>query len=197
MLAAVLVLAVACDAGGDEAAGGGWTGGSCPAPVVPDDWEFPPGPFGSVVGEVFGDFILEDCDGIPVSFGEILGGAELVLLNVGAGWCQPCIAETAQLEAQVHERYCQDGLRIVQILFQDGKGLPATKFFCDQWRAEHGLTFPVLVDPLFTMESYFNLGQTPLNLLIDRDGVIRYRAVGGEPENLHTVIDQLLEKTRD
>lgn len=191
LICSMLTISAGCDAGGGEAGGDGF-GGACPAPVVPAGWEYPAGPYGSVEGEVFADFALEDCDGNPVAFGDVLGGAELVLFNVGAGWCQPCIAETAQLEERIHEPYCHDGLRIVQILFQDGQGLPATKFFCKQWREEHGLTFPVLVDPLFTMETYFNLGQTPLNLLIDRDGVIRYRSVGEEPANLPIIIDQLL-----
>jgi len=190
ILIGVVAMTSGCDAGGTEPSGPG--GMVCPMPVTPADWDYPAGPYGSANGEVFEDFSLEDCDGNPVSFGEVLGGAELVLFNVGAGWCQPCKAETAQLEPRFHEPYCDDGLRIVQILFQDAQGLPATKFFCRQWRDEYGLTFPVLVDPLFTMESLLSLGQTPLNLLIDRDGVIRYRSVGQEPANLHLVIDQLL-----
>ena len=207
--AATVLLAVAlagCGSGSDGAAGGdavaATDAGLTPTPAAcgltapPIGWTYPEGPYGGGVGEVFADFALQDCDGNPVSFGELLGGAELVLFNVGAGWCQPCIDETEELEAKVNQRFCGRGLRTIQVLFEDDQSRPATKLFCRQWRESFGLTFPVVVDPLFTTERYFEAAQTPLNLLVDKAGVIRFRATGKPPSDFEDRIDQLLPGAR-
>ena len=159
-----------------------------------DGFTYPEGPYGSHIGDRLEDFVLRDCDGNDVSFGQGLSQAELVLLNVGAGWCGPCIEETRVMEEEIFQPFCSRGLRIVQVLFEDADALPTTSLFCQQWRDEYELTFPVLRDTLFTVESYFDdhMTQTPLNLLIDREGVIRYREEGIAPGDLATQIEALL-----
>ena len=147
------------------------------------------------MASTFADFSLEDCDGKTVAFGAVLSGAQLVLLSVGAGWCQPCIEETAGLEA-LSGRFCARGLRIVQVLFQDEQSRPATKLFCGQWRARFGLTFPVLADALFTMQQHLQADQTPLTVLVDRRAVVRYRVTGVAPTDLAARIDALLPPSR-
>ena len=154
-------------------------------------FSYPSGPYGDAVGSTFANFSLADCDGKAVAFDGVLSGAQLVLLNVGAGWCQPCIEETAGLDS-LAGRFCARGLRIVQVLFQDEQSRPATKLFCGQWRARFGLTFPVLADPLFTMQQHLSADQTPLNLLVDRGAVVRYRVTGVAPADLAARIDALL-----
>lgn len=164
----------------------------CRVTAAPADWSYPAGPYGGDVGNTFADFSLDDCDGNPVSFSNVLAGAELVLFNVGAGWCQPCIEESRVLDDEVFRPFCGRGLRVVQVLFQDEESGPATKLFCRQWRQEFGLSFPVLVDPLFVTESYFDAAQTPLNMLVDPSGVIRFRQTGTVPADLTERIDTLL-----
>lgn len=166
----------------------------CAPQATPGDYAYPSGPYGTEVGDTFADFTLEDCDGNPVSFASILSHAELVLFNIGAGWCQPCIEETEHLDAQVFRPLCGEGLRVVQVLFEKTDGRPATKLFCKQWREEFGLSFPVLVDPLFTTEEHFvDVGaQTPVNMLIDRQGVIRYRETGTPAADIGERIRALL-----
>ena len=127
-----------------------------------------------------------------MAFSDVLANSELVLFNVGAGWCQPCIEETRVLDDEVFRPFCARGLRVVQVLFQDEESGPATKLFCRQWRETFGLSFPVLVDPLFVTESYFDAAQTPLNMLIDSEGTIRFRQTGTVPADLTERIDALL-----
>ncbi len=167
---------------------------SCSVTEAPAGFPYPTGPYGSDVGAVFEDLTLEDCDGTPVSFGSVLAGAELVLFNVGAGWCQPCIEESKTLEAAIFRPFCCRGLRAVQVLFQDEESRPATKLFCRQWKERFGISFPVLVDPLFSTQRLFDRGQTPLNLLIDSSGVIRYRETGTPAMGVPDRIDQLLPR---
>ena len=170
------------------------SGLTCYNHTPPDDWTYPEGPLspGSQVGDLFSDFQLEDCEGNLIQFGDILANSELVLFNVSAGWCRSCVDETRTLEEEVFNNFCGRGLKIVQVLFQDEQARPATKLFCSQWRDTFGLTFPVLVDPLFITEKYLESSQTPLNLLIDKEGVIRYRTTGPVPGDFNSQIEDLL-----
>ncbi len=195
------VTLVGCGGGGGGSSGD--LGGSpdavlqppCPYDAPPHGWTYPAGPYGAGVGDRVEDFALTDCDGRAVRFGDVLGGSELVLLNVAAGWCVPCMAETQAIEADVHRPYCPRGLRIVQVLFEDENGAPAGPDFCKAWRSKFGLTFPVLIDPDFTTKKFFPgtiNGSTPLNLLVDPGAVIRYRAAGSVPSDFHDRIEEFL-----
>ncbi len=163
-----------------------------PPPATERD--YPAGPYGVLPGEVMEDFTLEDCEGNPVRFGDVLAGAELVLFNVGAGWCAPCVEETLRLEDEVFRRYCGQGLAVVQVLFEDADARPATGFFCKAWQAQYRLTFPVVKDPLFSVERFFEdaATQTPLNLLVDGEGRILWREVGTAAEGLAAEIEARL-----
>lgn len=172
-------------------------GFTCQNPEVSDDWIYPPPPYGTKIGDRFQDFTLKDCDGNQISFSNILGGSKLVLFNVSAGWCAPCANEAEILEKEIHQAFCNQGLGVVQVLFEDEKGYPAGADFCKRWTDKFDLRFPVLVDPDFTMKSYFEgnvSGQTPLNMLIDRDAMIRYKATGPIPSDFKQHISDLLSK---
>lgn len=162
------------------------------APAPPAGWSYAESPDGTLPGDRFPSLEFEDCDGQSVSIPELLAGSELTLISLAAGWCLPCKAESEALMSDLHGPYCGSGLRIVQVLFQDPTGLPATKFFCQQWRDQYGLTIPVLVDPLFLTEELLGDGETPLNLLINSAGTILFRQEGYSPEELHTAIEMNL-----
>ncbi|NOZ01744.1 MAG: redoxin domain-containing protein [Deltaproteobacteria bacterium] len=183
---------MADDTGGDALSPSG-----CPALEVPADWTYPAGPYGGQVGDRMADITLDDCDGNPVRLGDLVGGSDLVLFNVSAGWCPPCVQETKTMETDVHQAFCKRGLRVFQVLFEDDLGNPATKLFCKQWRDRFGLTLPVVIDPLFKVKELFTGdvgGQTPLNLLVDHDGVIKFRSAGPPPTDFTDRIDGLLPK---
>ncbi len=165
---------------------------ACGRAEPPADWTAPPGPYGANVGETLQSLTLDDCDGEAVELGAILASAELTLVSVGAGWCGPCIEESAALEPEFHRPFCGRGLAVVQILFQDDESFPATKLFCSQWRERFALELPVLVDPLFSTGRWFEAAQTPLNLLVDSSGVVRFRSSGTVPVDLADQIDALL-----
>lgn len=166
----------------------------CALSGPPGDWTYPPGPYGTEVGETFENIQLDDCDGEPVDVGEILAQSQLTLFNVGAGWCEPCVEETATLDEDIFRAFCGRGLRVVQVLFEDDQSSAATKLFCGEWRERYSLSFPVLVDPLFTTQRYFERAQTPVNFLIDPSGEILYKETGTPAADLPQRIDMLLER---
>lgn len=166
----------------------------CVLGEVSDDWQYPAGPYGQDVGDILEDFRLQNCDGEDVRFSDILSQAELVLFNIGAGWCLPCIEETETLDGEIFREHCPRGLRVVQVLFEDEQSRPSTSLFCQNWREGFGLSFPVLKDPLFTTSKYFESvqSQTPINFLVAPNGEIVFKSTGAPPNDLAQIIDQML-----
>ena len=166
----------------------------CEIDTAPADFIYPSGPYGIDVGDTFEDIALDDCDGVSTRFGDILAQSELVLFNVGAGWCGECVEETEVLDQDVFREFCGRGLRVVQVMFQDVESRPATGLFCKDWRQEFSLSFPVLYDPLFEVGRYFESveSQTPINYLVDPSGEIVYKSTGTVAEDIDERIDALL-----
>lgn len=141
---------------------------------------------------------LIDCDGNPVQLADSFCPREddygdynrVVLVSLGAGWCGPCIEETEHLMGDVYVPLHDDGVEIVQILFQDEQGLPPTKSFCMQWREEtfdDPLAFPVVLDQTATWSDEVlseTGGALPMNFLLDANANIRWRALGENPADL-------------
>lgn len=166
----------------------------CALSEVPDGWQYPAGPYGAQVGDTFEDFTLENCDGESVRFSDVLAQSEMVLFNIGAGWCEPCIEESKTLDTEIFREFCGRGLQVVQVLFQDELSRPATKLFCREWRERFGLSFPVLVDPTFQTSKYFEsvLAQTPQNFIVSKTGEIVFKETGTPAADLPIRISELL-----
>ncbi len=195
-ICALVLVAAGCASDDGASADGDPLRPACVTGKPPADWTYPAGAYGTGVGDVVESFTLPDGDGTDVAFSDVLGDAQLVLLNIGSGWCQPCIDETEHLENDVYRKHCAAGLRVVQVLYQDEQSRPPPKLFVRQWRDRFGLTFPVLQDALFETEKFFSsaASQTPLNLLVDRAGVIRYRRAGEVPADLDAALAELLAR---
>ncbi|MBW2456569.1 MAG: TlpA family protein disulfide reductase [Deltaproteobacteria bacterium] len=192
LLGAPLVVAsLGCGGSGDpqplavsSTSSGTSSGGpSCGAAVQP--FGIDPG-----AGESVPDLEVTACDGTRVTLDELRCPASLTLLSVGAGWCQPCQEEAPMLEAAAAE-LGDEGVVIVQILFEDGDGDPATSLFCQQWTDAFDLTIPVYVDPLGQSTELFDQAATPLNVVVDREGRVLWSTTGLVPD-LEDQLRQLL-----
>ncbi len=182
------------DSGADAGAVNLTPPAECALSAPPSSWQYPAGPYGTDVGDTFEDITLDDCDGAPVNFGDILGQSELTLFTIGAGWCEPCIEESETLDSEIFRSFCGRGLRVVQVLFQDDQSRAATGLFCQQWKERFEMSFPVLKDPLFETDRFFSdiTAQTPVNVLVDSQGEIVFKEVGTPAADLPQRIDALL-----
>jgi len=120
----------------------------------------------------------------------------VVLLNVWATWCRPCVTEMPALQ-RAYERLNAEGFDVVAVSVDNaalGLGDPAKAV--RDFVAEHALTFPILLDPESRIENAFTISGLPMSYLIDRSGHIRGRFIGprdwDEPE-FETEIRSLLE----
>ncbi len=140
---------------------------------------YPPGPYGSRMGAIFQPFTLAACDGSNWSFDqEGFCAANLTVISIAAGWCVPCQMESAQMQAVIADHYAGMGVRVVQILVQNPDHSEITGAFCSEWASRYGLMFPELIDPLMMTSVYTPNQAFPGNIIVDRQGRIRFREYG-------------------
>lgn len=97
---------------------------------------------------------------------------QVVLVNMWATWCPPCVAELPTLNA-FYKDHSGDGFVIIGI--DDGEAQDVVQSFVTQ----KGLTFPIWLDPSYLSESAFKTMNLPSSFLIDRQGQVRLQWVGG------------------
>ena len=148
---------------------------------------------GKEVGDLLGNFVLDDCTGTDVSAESLHCGNKLLLLYFASGWCVPCREKQPKLK-ELYEKYQADGLNIAVLIRENQDPTdPATKTFCNEWKTEYDLPFPVLIDPLDTITGYYlGTGSFPLVMMIDESGTIRVREVGSDVSDLEANIQDLL-----
>ena len=178
-----------------------------------------PGPgdmgYGTELGQRFANFgqpgatTIIDCEGNEYEFADIMckrseylekypteDGSDYtdynkaILLSIGAGWCEPCIEETAELMPEVYEPLYEEGLEIVQVMFQDDDAQPPPKSFCRDWkddRFDDRLKFYVLLDQTFGWADEYLIdpqASTPVTMLLDANANIRFKLLGEKPKNM-------------
>jgi cytochrome c biogenesis protein CcmG, thiol:disulfide interchange protein DsbE len=115
------------------------------------------------------DLTLEDLEGKAHSLSDYLG--QVVLVNMWASWCPPCVAELPTLN-KFHDNYAANGFVVIGI--NDGEEVQVVKDYV----AETELIFPIWTDPTYRSESAFNTMNLPSSFLIDRNGQVRLQWVG-------------------
>jgi thiol-disulfide isomerase/thioredoxin len=97
----------------------------------------------------------------------------VVVLNLWATWCTPCIAEMPMLDRLQHQ--LEDVGVVVVALSLDRGGPEAVREFYDEHGIEH---LAVYVDPTMRAQGDLNAIGLPTTILIDREGNDRGRIVG-------------------
>ena len=112
---------------------------------------------------------LDDLEGNPHSLSDYLG--QVVLVNMWASWCPPCVAELPTLN-DFHIDHSGDGFVIIGI--NDGEELQVVKDYV----GTKGFVFPIWLDPTWLSERAFNTTNLPSSFVIDRNGQVRLQWVG-------------------
>ncbi|MFG2845999.1 TlpA family protein disulfide reductase [Kitasatospora sp. NPDC048296] len=126
------------------------------------------------------DITGETLDGNQAKLSDYRG--KVVVLNVWGSWCGPCRGEAKDLQA-VSEKYKDQGVQFLGINTRDTDRTNAVRF-----EQEQGVTFPSIFDPAGTQLLKFPKGSLnpqsiPTTLIVDRDGKLAARAVGGTTDD--------------
>ena len=118
------------------------------------------------------DFQLEDMDGEKYSLQSYRG--KVVILNFWATWCPPCRREIPSMEA-LYQAFRDEAFAILAI--NEWETEDHVFAFMGQLPVEP--SFPILLDLDSEVATSFGVKGLPTTLLLDPQGRIVYRAVGG------------------
>jgi peroxiredoxin len=131
---------------------------ACSSPACPD------------IGNNAPDFTLPTADGGTASLNNYRG--KMVVMNIWATWCPPCIEEMPLLQ-EIHSERSGKGLVVLSI----DKGESAAKV--QNFLLSQPFTFPVLIDAESRVSALYCLPSLlPQTLIISRDGIIKARKIG-------------------
>ena len=130
------------------------------------------------------DFRSRDLTGQAVALADYRG--TVVLLNVWATWCDPCMRELPEL-ARLHEQLGARGFTVVGLNADVRSKQGAVRNTVDRYE----LPFPIWLDPEGKAQVAFKLNGYPTSVLVDRAGTIRWRREGEILRNDPELIQRL------
>lgn len=121
-------------------------------------------------------FETKDLAGEDVSLKDYEG--QVVLLNVWATWCDPCVRELPEL-ARMHESLHDKGFTVIGLNTDTRSKLAAVRTTV----VHQALPFPIWLDFESKSQVAFKLRGYPTSFLIDRQGNTRWKREGEITKN--------------
>jgi peroxiredoxin len=120
------------------------------------------------IGDVAPDFTLQDSDR-KITLSDFRG--QVVVLNIWASWCPPCVEETPALIA-MQQKLKDRGVTIVAVSIDEDADA------YHRFVKEHGINFVTVRDPDRKTANLYGTFGWPETYIIDRKGVIRRKFIG-------------------
>jgi DsbE subfamily thiol:disulfide oxidoreductase len=114
-------------------------------------------------------FVLPDLSGKVVRMDDLRG--KVVLLNLWATWCPPCVEEMPTLEELSKKMVGHDFVLLA--ISEDERSEKV-----GPWVEKRGLTFPVLLDAQGQIGGDLGITGYPETFIVDRAGRIVYHHIG-------------------
>ena len=116
------------------------------------------------------DFTFPGLDGKKVSLSDYKG--KVVLVNIWATWCKPCVDEMPSMEKLYH-KFKGKNFEILAVSI-DEPGLKAVAPFMKKYN----LTFPALIDSEGAVKARYGITGVPESFIIDKQGILIKKIVG-------------------
>ncbi|HHH12749.1 MAG TPA: TlpA family protein disulfide reductase [Thiolapillus brandeum] len=130
------------------------------------------------------DFTLRDLDGNEHRLADYRG--KVLIVNFWATWCPPCRAEMPSMERAWQKTKDKDVVLIAINVGEDED----TIF---QFTADYPVTFPLLLDENSEVVGPWGVRGLPTTYVVDPDGRIVYRAIGGREWDDPALLEKVLE----
>lgn len=116
------------------------------------------------------NFILPRLDGKMVSLSDYKG--KVVLVNIWATWCPPCVAETPSLD-RLYKTLKGDDFELLAVSIDEAGDKVIVPFM-----KKYNLSFPVLLDPRGSILKVYGTIGVPESFIIRKDGTIERKITG-------------------
>ncbi|TCK17300.1 peroxiredoxin [Thiogranum longum] len=136
------------------------------------------------------DFTLEDMDGEKYTLSSLRG--KVIMINFWATWCPPCREEIPSMEAVYQSLRDKDFIVLAINQWESPDHV-----FSYMGQLDVYPTFPILFDRDSSVSDSYGVKGLPTTLLIDKQGRVVYRAVGGRNFNhpdVRALIQQLIDE---
>ena len=134
------------------------------------------------IGKPAPDFTLVDKEGKTWTLSELKG--QVVFVNFWATWCPPCREEMPSMQ-RLYAMLPKDKFKMVAILSKDDPAL------ADRFAARLGLTMPIVNDGNGIVGLRYGLTGLPETFIVDKQGVLREKFIGGAQWDSPKFIDML------
>ncbi|MEX2152343.1 MAG: TlpA disulfide reductase family protein [Gemmatimonadaceae bacterium] len=98
---------------------------------------------------------------------------KVVVLNIWATWCTPCIVEMPSFE-RLHREIADTNLKVVAVSIDEVVGADSVRNFARGL----GVTFDILLDSTRAIDRAYQVTGYPETFVIARDGTIRKKWIG-------------------
>jgi peroxiredoxin len=116
------------------------------------------------------NFTLPGLDGKMVSLNDYKG--KVVLLNIWATWCPPCVDEMPSME-KLHQELKSEAFEILAVSIDVLGAKEVIPFM-----KKHKLSFPALTDTKGAIKSLYQTTGVPESFIIDKDGIVVEKIMG-------------------
>ena len=130
------------------------------------------------------DFSLKDMDEKIYRLADLRG--KVVLINFWATWCPPCRKELPSME-RLWQQFSKEDFMVLAI----NVGEDADTIFAFTGTLEPALGFPLLLDRDSAVLKAWPVRGLPTTFVLDREGRVVYRAVGGREFDNPELVAQL------
>jgi peroxiredoxin len=123
-----------------------------------------------VVGLPAPDFSLPGLDGRMISLSDYRG--KVVVVNIWATWCPPCVDEMPSLE-KLYQEFKADSFTILAVSIDSAGAATVAPFL-----KKHGLTFPVLLDAQSSVRTSYRTTGVPETFIVNKKGILVEKVIG-------------------
>ncbi|MBT8488478.1 MAG: TlpA family protein disulfide reductase [Gemmatimonadetes bacterium] len=151
-----------------------------------------------ITGTEAPDFTFASIDGEQVRLSRF-EGEKVVLVNVWATWCGPCVVEMPSMQ-RLYDSLQGENFEILAVSVDapsgdvDAFGRPGGDLRA--FTEELSLTFPILHDPTNSISRLYQTTGVPESFIVGKDGVI-YKKVAGPTEWDATQHEELIRRLLD
>jgi peroxiredoxin len=116
------------------------------------------------------NFTLPDLNGKMINLADYKG--QVVLLNIWATWCAPCVVEMPSME-KLHQELKDEKFVILAVSIDESGATAVLPFM-----KKHKLSFPALIDSAGTINNLYQTTGVPESFIIDKEGRIVEEVIG-------------------